>query len=214
MRVKDLAAELISEIAEEHEYYVFRFEKVSPGCGFIVYETTFIDDESGSDEDITKYKVLSYEGPIVKFQSPGDPISHQGPYVYASNTTNPVQNDHEIDLHDPDSVQEIEAFFKDLKSTFDNAFGLGMPTNMFVGYSQVIGQSGHSHSLGGHNHSIQAGNPIPHAHPVQGGLSGGVYMSPPPTVYGSGYNIGVPNYNLTSTVTVGSKISYTGQAPP
>jgi hypothetical protein len=99
MKARDFAAELISDIAEEYGYVVYKYECIGPGHASLVYELNDDDD----DDSIDKYKLLFYSDHSVTL------LSLSGNKV--------------IDLHNPDSVDEIDAWFNDLEEAFDNPNG-------------------------------------------------------------------------------------------
>lgn len=106
MKVRDFAAELISEIADEFGWLVFKYECSSPSCGNIVFEL-----EDGEDDEVKRYKILDYSG-------------------YEVNLLNPIERT-VIDLHEPESVDDIRDWFDNLEESFDSPFGFGI----FGGYS-------------------------------------------------------------------------------
>jgi hypothetical protein len=108
MKVRDFAAELISEIADEFGWLVFKYECSSPSCGNIVFELEIGEDE---DDEARRYKILDYSGYEVNLMNP------------AERTT--------IDLHEPESVDDIRDWFDNLEESFDSPFGFGI----FGGYN-------------------------------------------------------------------------------
>ena len=86
MKVQDLTAELLSEIANELDFIVSQYESG---------KITFILDENSINYDPDsepKFKVISYDGNKV--------------YLWAT------LESEEIDLHDPKSIEKIKEWFE------------------------------------------------------------------------------------------------------
>lgn len=103
MRVKDFAAELISEIAEELGFLVYKYECHSPTNGRIVFERS-LEPQSEDDPGVNHYKIISYSGYTVTLMAP----------LYKQ----------EIDLHEPESVEIIKTYFDNLEHHFDSPFAM------------------------------------------------------------------------------------------
>lgn len=119
MKVRDFAAELISEVADEFGYLVFKYECHSPSNGTIVFE---LEEEDDSLEEIDriitkKYKILDYSGHDVTLTTP------------TGNKT--------IDLHMPESIDHIREWFENSEESFDTPNGFGI----FGGYNLLPSQN-------------------------------------------------------------------------
>jgi hypothetical protein len=104
-----------------------------PSNGSIVFEK---EDEEDEEEAATRrYKILTYEGHTVYLQQ--------------------LAGMQIIDLHNPDSVEEIREWFENLESAFDSPFGYN--TTIF---SPTVGQ--HTHQINPHGHHTHQVQPYPY----------------------------------------------------
>lgn len=117
MKVKDFAAELIGEIADECGYLVYKYECSSPSCGSVVFEITLEAPEDA--EPVRRYKMLNYAGYEVTLVGP-----------MASDT---------IDLHKAESVDFIRDFFKDEETWFETPFAFGYNSNFGFTHTTISG---------------------------------------------------------------------------
>lgn len=92
MRVQDLTAELLSEIADELDFIVSQYESG---------KITFVLDENSSyyDQDNVKLKIVSYDDDKVFLWS--------------------KLGVEEINLHDPESIEKIKDWFEDPERYYD-----------------------------------------------------------------------------------------------
>lgn len=190
MRVRDLAAELISEIADELGYLVYKYECSMPSCGNIVFEKE-TESEAEEDEDtfisVKRYKILDYQ-------------EHQV-FLWG------ILNSKQIDLHDPDSVEDIREWFEDLEDAHISPYGYGItgitgiqgPTGVWPSQQPVqIQQPIQPQPYSGTTITI-TDQTIPYPPSITGG---GVGWSPNPTVWCGttvGSTINSQQNNLVST---------------
>lgn len=108
MKVKNLTAELISEVADEAGFVVHKYECSSPSNGSIIFEI-----EIGEEEEVItkKYKQIKYDGHKLELQDPPEDFKN----FYETTLYYPRI----IDLHQPDSLDELKEWFEDLKEAWD-----------------------------------------------------------------------------------------------
>lgn len=94
MNVKDLVAEIISEVASEFNYLVCGYERSGPSNGRI----TFMDN---SNDGLFLFKNVHY-------------------YRDQVTLTMPAELDILLNLHDPDSISKIKEYFKDSQAVFNS----------------------------------------------------------------------------------------------
>jgi hypothetical protein len=107
MRVKDFAAEIIGEIADDSNFVVYSYNCTGKGAGMITFELEVEEDS----EESKSYKIIHYYGHNVTLTGP--------------NFWSEV-----LDLHDPKSVEEIQSFFENDELLFDNPQGHDFDSNM------------------------------------------------------------------------------------
>lgn len=103
MRAKDFAAELISEIAEDLGFLVYKYECYSPTNGRIVFEKSLEPLNEGESQS-NYYKIISYSGHTVTLMAP----------LYKQ----------DVDLHKSESVEIIRTYFDDSEHRFDSPFAM------------------------------------------------------------------------------------------
>lgn len=123
MRVRDFAAELISEMAEGLDWLVYKYECTAKSSGSITFELEIGEDDE-DDEVECRYKILDYSGHLVTLNNPLGNI--------------------EIDLHRAGSVIEIREWFEDIEKSYEHPFGdlEGALTGFNYPFS-----GGHTHSI-------------------------------------------------------------------
>lgn len=107
MKSKNLLVNLLFEMADEADLYVYKYEESVADSlpGQIVFEKV-IDDLGPDVKPTSVYKILSFDKDQV--------------------TLTRQSGDENINLHDPDSIDIIRDWFENSEDVFDTPFGHGI----------------------------------------------------------------------------------------